>query len=389
VLNEILALERQGLEIQIFSLMRPSDPCRHEAMDRLAARVSYPPGWKRIDAYVKAHARLAAGRPGAYFGTLLKVVGTGKVQLLWRWIQAAVIADQVIDDKPDRLHAHFAARATNVAALVSRLTGVAYSFTAHAFDIYKTNVDPDVLKLKLDEADFVVTISEFNKRHLGRLANGSASRVRLIRNGIDLSQFRATNARKETPFTVLCVARLVEKKGHKYLIEAASILQDRSIDVRFRIAGAGILAPELRRQVDALGIQDRVQFLGSMSQNQLLDLYQTSHLYVLPSVVGSDGNREGLPVSIVEALASGLPVISTLLAGIPEVVRDGENGFLVPARDSLSLADAIERLATDRQCYERLQSNTRRSVIEDYDLDKTSRGMFDLLVGPPAMGATR
>jgi glycosyltransferase involved in cell wall biosynthesis len=320
---------------------------------------------------------------------MLKVVGTGKVQLLWRWIQAAVIADQVIDDKPDRLHAHFAARATNVAALVSRLTGVAYSFTAHAFDIYKTNVDPDVLKLKLDEADFVVTISEFNKRHLGRLANGSASRVRLIRNGIDLSQFRATNARKETPFTILCVARLVEKKGHKYLIEAASILQDRSIDVRFRIAGAGILAPELRRQVDALGLQDRVQFLGSMSQNQLLDLYQTSHLYVLPSVVGSDGNREGLPVSIVEALASGLPVISTPLAGIPEVVRDGENGFLVPERDSLSLADAIERLATDRRFYERLRDNTRRSVIEDYDLDKTSRGMFDLLVGPPAMGATR
>jgi glycosyltransferase involved in cell wall biosynthesis len=168
------------------------------------------------------------------------------------------------------------------------------------------------------------------------------------------------------------VCRLVEKKGLEILIEACRRLRDRHVNFQTWIVGAGWLQAKLEAQIRACGLDPDVRLLGPHAQREVLARYQSSHLFVLPCVVGSDGNREGLPVSIVEALACGLPVVTTPVTGIPEVVRHGHNGLLVPEQDAAALADAIEAVIRDPALYERLRANTRASVESTFDFKQTT-----------------
>jgi glycosyltransferase involved in cell wall biosynthesis len=180
------------------------------------------------------------------------------------------------------------------------------------------------------------------------------------------------------------VARLVEKKGGRYLVEACRLLHERGVSFRCEIIGRGSLRQPLLEQIRRAGLASSVLLLGSRKHGDVLAHLRTAHLYVLPSIVGSDGNREGLPVSIVEALACSLPVVSTPVTGIPEVVRDGHNGLLVPERDPVALADALQRLIEDRELYERLRAQARPSVQATFDATGISEQLRGLFVGRPA-----
>jgi glycosyltransferase involved in cell wall biosynthesis len=324
--------------------------------------------------------REAARRFGrAYWSTLGRTVAKLRPKLVWRFLQAGWVAERAARVRVERYHAHFAARSTTVAKLASSISGRPYSFTAHAVDIYRDDVNPRVLQERIAGASFVVTVSQSNLEHLSRVSTAPSQRIELVYNGIDMGRFATNGVPRHPPFTILSVARLVEKKGGTYLIEACRSLAERGLDFRCWIIGRGRLRGPLLEQIQQANLQDRVRLLGGRTQKEVLKRYASTYLYVLPSIVGEDGNREGLPVSIVEALACGIPVVSTPVAGIPEVVRHGQNGLLVPERDSGALADAIERLITDRALYEQLRSQARPSVVPAFDTTETSKQLRRLL----------
>jgi glycosyltransferase involved in cell wall biosynthesis len=381
VLNEILGLESLGVKVHIFSLLPPRDPRFHEGLARLKAPVWYVPGFsdRRVLLRTAREARRRYGR--RYWRTLTRVLASGRPTLFWRFLQAAYIAERAARRHVARFHAHFATRATTVAELASSISGLPYSFTAHAVDIYRHDVDSEILGKKIAGSDFAVTVSQANVDHLARLGDGSRGKIVLVHNGIDVDKFAPKERRGEAPFTILSVARLVEKKGCEYLIDACGQLAERGVPFRCWIIGRGSLRGKLLAQIERLGLGDRVRLLGGCKQSQVLKRYHAADLYVLPSIVGSDGNREGLPVSLVEALACGIPVVSTATAGIPEVVRDEENGLLIPERDPRALAEAMVRLMEDRALYERLRSRARSSVETVFDIETTTGQLRRLFAG--------
>lgn len=379
VLNELLGLEAQGVPLHVFSLMRPNDPRFHDDLPKLKARVSYVPD-VTDPAKALRHNRRLAGRAGRrYRRTLLYVIRQGKPELLWRLLQAGYVANEARRLRLRHLHAQFANRPTTVALLASRLTGVPFSFTAHATDIFKHAVDRRVLARKIREARFVVTVSEFNRDYLASLAAGADRKIVRVHNGIDVDRFSPNGTPSPKPFRIICVARLVEKKGLPYLVDACAMLRERGVEFRCDIIGKGRLRSELGRRIKELGLRRTVRLLGPKTQGEVLAEYRASNLYVLPAIVGSDGNREGLPVSIVEALACGLPVIATPVTGIPEVVRDGHNGLIVPSADSAKLAEAVERVIRDPRLYRRLREGARPSVLSAFDRRRTVAELHRLI----------
>jgi glycosyltransferase involved in cell wall biosynthesis len=384
ILNEILAVEARGLPIHIFSMAPTRDPRFHENLSKLRAPVSYIPGVSEFKTLIRYNAQAAKRNPRRYSRALFYVLSKFKLGLVWRFLQAGYIAERARRLGLRSFHAHFASRPTTVALLASRISGIPYSFTAHAYDIYYTDSNSKVLARKLDDAEFVVTISDYNKAFLESRFNGATNKIVRIYNGIDLQTFAPNGEPPSTPFTIVSVARLVEKKGLSYLIEACRHLRDRGIEFRCLIIGKGRLRSHLDGLIKQWDLRKKVQLLGVCSQSEVLQRYREAHLFVLPCVIDDRGNRDGLPVSIVEALACGLPVITTSVTGIPEVVQDGHNGIIIPESEPVELADAIESVISDAQLYQHLQENSRASVVTNFDLTKSANSMHQLFdeVGP-------
>jgi glycosyltransferase involved in cell wall biosynthesis len=305
------------------------------------------------------------------------VLAAGRPKLLWRFLQASYVADRARRARIRHLHAHFANHPATVAHQASRLLGIPFSFTAHAYDVYR-DADTRVIARKMRDARFTITVSEYNADFLRSLANGSRPRVELVRNGIDMNRFSPPATRPDGPFTILAVARLVEKKGLTFLVEACRNLRDRGLAFRCEIVGKGAQQPRLDGLIRDWDLRDRVTLVGALAQQEIVERYRRAHVVVLPCIVGSDGNRDGLPVSIVEALACGVPVISTAVTGIPEAVRHEVNGLLVPQGDALGLSDALERLMRDPELRTRLSAAARASVTEDFDQAKTAARLWTL-----------
>jgi glycosyltransferase involved in cell wall biosynthesis len=266
------------------------------------------------------------------------------------------------------IHAHFASTAASVALHVYRLTGIPYSFTAHAKDIYRRTVTPRDVGRKLRAARFAVTVSDYNLRYLRAFPGGD--RVVRIYNGVDLVQFAPNGVARDDPPLVLGVGRLVEKKGFGDLVRACRILRDQGHDFACRIVGSGERASSLRELVEELGVGGCVELVGPMAREDLLGLYPRASVVAAPCVVGTDGNRDGLPTVLIEAMALGVPVVATHVTGIPELVRPGITGLLVPERDPRALARAIAEVIGN-EAAARGRARAARALIErDFDLRK-------------------
>ncbi len=377
ILNEILSLEEQGMPVQIFSLLPPRDPRIHEGVVRLKASIHHVPGWadRRL---LFRHARRAWARNKAvHRRQLWKVLLSGNRFLLWRFLQAGWVADRAHRLKLEHLHAHFANRTATVARFASQLTGLPYSFTAHAFDIYR-GADLKAVAEKMRDAAMTVTVSDYNVDYLRDLVPDEKVRIELVRNGVDFERFHPATTEPDEPFSILAVARLVEKKGLPILVEACRILDERGHDFRCRMVGKGNQRGLLERMIKEHGLRKKVRILPPHTQEEIVERFHEAHVLALPCIVGKDGNRDGLPVSIVEAQACGLPVISTAVTGVPEAVHDGENGFIVPENDAVAVADKLELLLTDRAELARLRSAARPTAQALFDEQLTSRHLHQL-----------
>lgn len=271
------------------------------------------------------------------------------------------------------IHAHFAAYPTLAAWMIHRLAGIPYSFTAHAYDIF---IDQSMLRRVLAEAEFAVVISEFNRRFLDRFQPRPPTPVHLVHCGVDLDdyEFSPRPIPATGPISAACVATLEPKKGHEVLLEA--VASSPALErLQLELVGDGPLRARLERRAVELGLSSRVRFRGSLTEAEVAAVLAAADLFVLPSIITADGQMEGLPVALMEALAAGLTAVATRQSGIPELIRDGETGYLAEPGDPADLARALERALGGG-----IDPVAGRDLVaEQFDIRRSADRMYELL----------
>jgi len=367
IVNEILAHEAAGMETCIFSLRPPSDTHFQDAIARVRAPVHYlrhagvkaRDFWEGISALREHPDGLLAGFSADWDADVVDLY------------QALQLARQVRSLGIDHLHAHFASSPATVTRLAARLADISYSFTAHAKDIFHEEVDPASLRAKLRDAAAVVTVSDFNMRHLLSLEPGVEGRLWRIYNGMDLDTFRYQTPLSREP-RILAVGRLVAKKGFADLVEACGLLRAQGRGVSCRIIGAGVLEGDLRERIERLGLEDRVDLVGPLPQEEIRREVQEAAVFAAPCVVSEDGDRDGLPTTLVEAMALGTPIVSTDVTGIPEILDDEVTGLMVRQRDPAHLAQALARLLDDASLRQHLATQARQRIEDRFDVRRNT-----------------
>lgn len=373
IVNEILALERAGVSVEIFSLRAPVDTHFQDAIARVRAPVTYL-GTDRPKVNDLWSALSRAGSQVPQFWEGLRSAGNEQAQDVY---QAALLAREARARGLQHLHAHFATVATTVARLAARFTGLSYTFTAHAKDIFHENTLHADLERKLSDAAAVITVSDYNVAYLRREYGRAAACVERVYNGIDLETFAYTSPSRRLP-RILAIGRLVEKKGFSDLLDACARLEAQGRNVDCRIVGAGPLESELRAQSARLGLQRSVTFLGPRPQREIIGEIGQASVCAVPCVLGTDGNRDGLPTVLLEAMALGTPCVATPVTGIPEVIHDGTTGLLVPERRPDALAHALARLLDDEPLRCALARGARDLIEREFDINRNSERLREL-----------
>ena len=408
IASEIARVEEQGTRLRLL-VLKPRDEDRHHpVVDRIRAEpVHLPPftdlsdrsfpRWLRenVPRYLAPILRTAVRHP-----IRLATVTGWAVAQAWRerrgarlravyakeWMRAAAVADELGRGEPvTHVHAHFAHGTTTVAWWAAHLAALPFSFTGHAKDIYQTDQNPHgLLARKMDAADFVVTCTDANRQHLESIA--PEARVHVMYHGLnaDFARLVGTTTRAEKPsgVRIISVGRLVEKKGFDVLVEAIALLVGRGVDVTAAFAGeSGDHEEAIRWRIDRAGLTDRINFLGTLSQADLFEEYRRSSVFALACRITDDGDRDGIPNVLMEAMAAGLPVVATAVSGIPELIEHDVNGLLVPSEDAEALADALARLAKDPALSEQLASAGAATIAERFDGEVLAQRMAALFGG--------
>lgn len=376
VLREMRALEEMGFRIRPLSLQPAAEGIRHAGAEDLAQRTLYRPR-PLSQATLGAFFKTMLQRPLRLSGTLYFLLremfvhpGSAR-ELLSAFCAALYFASQLSPRELRHAHAHFASFPATVGLLLSELTGCGYSISCHAQDIFGERTL--LLARKLREADFVIVCSRYGMERLQRHhALILADKLYLIYHGVDVEQIvRQRHINYPVPL-ILSVGRLVEKKGFPFLLQAAAILQGRGLDFELIIVGEGPLRDELERLTGGLGLRERVIFAGALSQEQLAHVYRRADVFCLASIVAKDGDRDGLPNVILEAMAYGVPVVASNVGAIPEAVKDEETGLLAAPGSPQELAEKIERVLTDEELRTRLIGQARQLVTEQFDVHKNT-----------------
>jgi len=273
--------------------------------------------------------------------------------------------------KFDIIHAHFGPNGLTGTLLKSTGFSSRLCVTFHGNDMSTSlaRYGDKIYDNLFEKGDIFMPISEFWKEKLIGIGC-KPQKIVVHRMGIDTDKFEFTKKTidPQEQIKLLSVGRLVEKKGHEYSIRAVEKLVNSSFNVQLIIAGDGPLKNDLQNLVATLGLERNIQFCGSLVHSQIADLYRNSHIFILPSITADDGDMEGIPVVLMEAMASGLPVVSTYHSGIPELIKDGTNGFLVPQKDVDALAEKLEYLITHPQIWQEIGIAGREYVQENYDI---------------------
>ena len=382
VLGEILAQERLGQDIHVFSRRAPDDEPRHAELARLRAPCEVLPPIREIDPW---KALFTADEGSGELLERIRVVfdalrGLELPRLPSLLAEALFLRERCAELDVGHVHVHFATDAAVTAMILRGLGGPSYSVTAHAKDIYRSTVDPRLLKRIVDGSAFTVTVCDANVDFVrGLIGDESSRRVRRLYNAIDIGSFEPGESVRE-PGHVLSVGRMVEKKGFHVLVEALSLLRDRGVDFRATLIGDGEEREHIARAIEESGLSERITMLGALDQDGVRAWLARSQVFCLPCLIGEDGNRDALPTVLLEAEAAGLPIVSTPVTGIPEILDQGDAGLIVPERDPAATADALERMLSDAALRERFSAAGRQRALDLFDTVKNSRvlkGWFD------------
>jgi glycosyltransferase involved in cell wall biosynthesis len=371
ILNEILQHERCGAEITIFSYKKPNEGQFHHQVSQLKAKVFYledldPRKWATWLGRVWDGLGGGQGEFLRLLGDALARQDNERIELL---MLSAWVAVRVRQLGIGHLHAHFASLPSTIAYLTSRISGVPFSFTAHAKDIFVYDMNEHMLGEKLGAARFVVTVTNFNHRYLTeRAPEVDPNKVKVIYNGVDLEKFRPGSQAARERGLILAVGRLVPKKGFSTLLDACAMLRHNGVDFKCLIVGEGPEREALLQKHHELGLDGTVTFVGPKRQEEVLELMRRASILCLPCTIAPDGNQDALPTVLLEAQAVGLPCVSTIVSGIPEIIESGKDGLLAPPDDPEALSRAMISL---------LESDTLRSLFAEAGRVKAAK-LFDL-----------
>jgi len=378
VLHDLLALEASGVRLTIFSLTHPSADVVHDALKRLRAEVVYLPelsGTQRKLTLRMTRALLFVRDPVRYLRAMVRIMSSPDFARQ-RVNEALLLAAALERVGSPPLYIHFAHRPGTVGRFASLLLGNPYAISAHAVDVWTPPAKE--LRIKVRDAEVVLCCYAEARDYLARLAKRRTP-VELVHHGVELPP---DPAREEaSPPVVLAVGRLVEKKGFDALLRAAGELRRRDVDCEVRIAGDGPEWASLQRLANELGVGNMVRFLGPLSDREVQQEYARATVFALPCQTTEDGNRDGIPNTVLEAMARRVPVVSTTLASVREAVQDGVHGILVAERDHVALADAIARLLADPELRRRMGEAARGRVAERFDREVCAPRVFEALDG--------
>lgn len=390
ILNEILGVEAVGIDVDIHSLRTPDDARFHADVSRVRGDVRYLPPFR-------AGTALDALRSVAEFGDLEplsralafadRLPAEKRTGILF---QALHLASAIRTRGIDHCHVHFMTIAAQTTYLAHLFTGIPFSVTAHAKDVYRHTVDASLFAEIGAAATAVVTVCDANRAFIeSRLTNGAPVRVERVYNGIPADAFRAafdTAAIRPKPRQVVAIGRLVEKKGFDVLLDAFAVLRDRGVDFNGVFVGDGDQRGALEVRCASLDLDDRVAFLGARTRDDTLRELAASRLLAAPCSIGADGNQDALPTVLIEALALGIPAVTTPVGGIPEIVSDGEEGTIVPPDDPAALADAIAVILDDDDRHRAMAQRARAKCDARFHRDRTIPALLDAIgVARPAL----
>jgi glycosyltransferase involved in cell wall biosynthesis len=398
ILNEILALEQIGVSIQIFALTNPREEIVQRQVNQIQAPVYYldesmQP--RRFGNLLKENIEVARQHLKGYIRSLFYVATNKRIDQGYtasnRWecfLQAVhfiylfTLDRQRNGKRIDHLHAHFAHDPTLIAYLVHQMTGIPYSFTAHARDLYQ--VHGDVLTDRIQQASAVVTCCGANLEYLKRIAPTQHAKFSLIYHGVNTRDFKPVSSAEassvpENPI-ILSVGRLVEKKGFQDLLQALLMVKERGQRFHCTIYGDGPLYRQLESWIEEHDMTVEITLKGNRTQEELITMFQTATLFVLTPAQTDDGDRDGIPNVLLEAMAVGLPVITTAVAGIPELVDNDQNGLLYRPHDVDGISSGILELLENVEKRRQFGSAASKKVREQFDIDQAARQLRTLFI---------
>lgn len=381
--NEILLLEKHGFRIHIFSMRHPRESFAHKSVHQIRARVDYLP-----QAILEAPLRLAyhngllALKSPRQYGRALLIAfrrfrRTRKSATLKHLLQAGYLVNKLLPGSGVvHLHAHFAHSPSSVAMFAAVLSGLDFSFTAHAKDIYTSNALQ--LREKIQDARFVVTCTEYNRTYLRTISQNVGTPVYRIYHGIDTALFSNRNGLRvpRPPYRLLTIARLVPKKGLPTVYRALKRLADRDVDFQHTLIGDGEDRDAILALIQRLDLGSRCRWQGTLPHEKVLSHFDRSDLFVLGCEQAPNGDRDGIPNVFIESMAMGVPVVGTTISAIPELIVPEKTGLMVPPKNPDAMAGAILRLLTDQELRNRIIAAAKRRVTADFD----NQALIEMLV---------
>ena len=383
VYNEILELEKTGICVVPVSVHKPGTIAREKAAQELGQRAHYL--YKTPFAgFVQDNIKIFLSKPNRFIKTFFQAgrdaLSAGattrtRMGIMYRFLAASTLAKILSSNNCRHLHAHFAHIPTDIAMYASSLAGITYSFTAHANDLFERGW---LLKEKVERSGFTVVISKFNKDFL--IKNGApGNKIHVIHCGVDSGTFQARKRRRiSKTLKIGTLGRMVEKKGFDLLIDAGKILRDSGKSLRIDFAGDGPLMEDLRKQVQSTGLIDDIIFSGPIAHENVSSWLNNLDIFVLPCRKDNNGDMDGIPVVLMEAMLSGVPVASTRISGIPELIEDGITGCLADPDNPFELAGAIDRIADDSKFRKVITNNAAEKVRLDFNLTKNTMRLAQL-----------
>ena len=373
--REVAELARQGITPPIFSIRNPKDEPPQDWDARIAKRVHYLPEERELLDDVRRASKNRKLTPEI----VAALDEWGRRTDFLRLYQAVYVGLRLQEMGIGHVHAHFMGMAARTAFWIHKFFPLTFSFTAHANDIFAPrNFEVGLDKL-VDTARIIVTVSDYAKKFLQERIPERAARIRRIYNGLNLAEFgRAVFS--SAPPLILAVGRLIAKKGFADLIRACGLVVERGKSFQCEIIGEGPLENELRGQIERLNLQNRVVLPGAKQQREVRQRLAAANVFVLPSVIDPEGGMDNLPTVIMEAMATGLPVVSTKIGGIPEMVVENETGFLLRPGDAVALADAIEKVINNLSLAQKLGQAGCERAQELFSIEKNVRELCALLL---------
>ena len=384
VYREIQILRKAGYRIETVSMDKPHISEVHTEALSLYETTTYLDQVGLINKLLSQF-KLATTKPGTFF-RLLRVVFSEKeingfkdrLRLLWHFIGAGYLYTLLKLGPIDQIQAAFLSGPASIAFFLSQYLQVPYSFTIHASNVF---IDPIMLGRKLLTSKKIVTISQYNKQYLlKKYGKALESKIHIIHCGIDVEKFRPRAARKGPVPIILAVGELTERKGFTYLVEACSIMKKNGYLFKCLVVGEGEDREVLNRKSISIRVDDIVVFLGRQLQEKVLKLLEATTIFCLPSIITDKGGREGIPVALMEAMAMELPVVSTRTVGIPELIGHQREGLLVPQKDPVSLASALEKLLDNKELRIAMGSAARKKVMKDFNIANIPKS-FEIIFG--------